>query len=75
MFGKQLRSTRMMRGLTQQSIADCVGVALRTYQCYEQGTREPTLATLGKLADVLDVSTDYLLCRQLSDAVSVDGSR
>lgn len=63
MFNKRLRSVRMMRKLTQQVISDSVGIALRTYQCYEQGTREPSLATLVKLADTLEVSTDYLLCR------------
>ncbi len=63
MFCKRLRETRMTRKLTQQKIAEIVGVALRTYQCYEQGTREPSLSMLVELADALDVSADYLLCR------------
>ena len=63
MFGKKLREARMARGLTQQKISDAVGLALRSYQCYEQGTREPPLDMLIKLADVLEVPTDFLLCR------------
>lgn len=63
MFNKRLRDIRIDRKITQQAIADAVGLALRSYQCYEQGTREPSLSMLVRLADVLNVSTDYLLCR------------
>lgn len=73
MFGKKLREARMARNLTQQKISDTVGIALRSYQCYEQGTREPPLDMLVKLADVLEVPTDYLLCRDLSLLKSFDG--
>lgn len=73
MFGKRLREVRMARNLTQQKLSDMVGLALRSYQCYEQGTREPSLDMLVKLADVLEVPTDYLLCRDLSLLKSFDG--
>ena len=63
MFGKRLREIRMIRKFTQQTMADNIGVALRSYQSYEQGVREPSLNSLVKIADILDVSTDYLLCR------------
>lgn len=63
MFGKRLREIRMQRKLTQQALADAIGVALRSYQCYEQGVREPSISLLVALADTLDVSLDYLLCR------------
>lgn len=62
-FCKRLREMRMERRMTQQAVADAIGVVLRTYQCYEQGTREPSLKTLINLANVLNVSADYLLCR------------
>ena len=73
MFGKRLRESRMARNMTQQTLADCVGLALRSYQCYEQGVREPSLDMLVKLADALEVPTDYLLCRDLSLLKSFDG--
>lgn len=73
MFCKKLRETRMNRKITQQKIADAAGISLRTYQKYEQGTREPDLNMLVKLADVLEVPTDYLLCRDLSFLKSFDG--
>jgi transcriptional regulator with XRE-family HTH domain len=71
-FGKRLRAVRMARGLTQQALSDMVGLALRSYQCYEQGTREPSLSMLVTLADVLRVSTDYLLGRDLENVKSFD---
>lgn len=72
-FCKQLRAVRMKRSLTQQALADSVGIALRSYQCYEQGTREPSLELLVSIADVLEVPTDYLLCRDLDTVASFDG--
>ena len=72
-FCKQLRAARMKRKFTQQALADAVGLALRSYQCYEQGTREPSLDMLVALADALEVPTDYLLCRDMSVVKSFDG--
>lgn len=73
MFCKKLRETRMKRKRTQQSMADAVGISLRSYQKYEEGAREPSLDMLIKLADVLEVPTDYLLCRDCSLLKSFDG--
>lgn len=60
-FGKRLREIRIARNMKQQTLADAVNIALRTYQHYEQGDREPSLSTLIALADALDVSVDELL--------------
>ncbi|MCI9542042.1 MAG: helix-turn-helix transcriptional regulator [Lachnospiraceae bacterium] len=63
MFGKRLRSMRMKRNFTQPQLADMLDIALRTYQGYEGETRSPSFDTLIKMADILDVSLDYLLGR------------
>lgn len=57
------RSAREMRSLTQDEVADKLGVARQTYSRYENGQRECSFETLRKLADYLNVSTDYLLGR------------
>lgn len=65
----------MKRGYTQQFVADGVSITLRTYQFYEQGSRSPSFDTLINLADLLDVSVDWLLGRDnwlTSHAVSFD---
>lgn len=75
MFNKRLREMRMKRGFTQQNMADRIGVALRSYQCYETGSRNPSFELLVLIADTLEVSTDYLLCRDdfiKSHAISSD---
>ena len=63
MFNKRLRKMRMKHGFTQQYMADQLDFSLNAYQKYEQGERTPSFDTLIKIADILDASTDYLLCR------------
>lgn len=63
MFNKRLREMRMKRGFTQQKLSDTLDIALRSYQCYETGTRTPNYSLLVQIADALDVSLDYLLGR------------
>lgn len=78
MFGQRLRMMRMKRNLTQPQLAELIDVALRTYQGYEGGSRSPSFDTLVKIADTLDVSTDFLLGRDhwlQSHGVSVDEYR
>ncbi len=62
-FGERLNHVRKDRGQTAQSMANMLGIGLRSYRAYESGDREPCFEILLKIADFLDVSTDYLLCR------------
>lgn len=62
-FGERLNKTRKDHGKTAQDMANMLGIGLRSYRAYESGDREPYFANLVKIADYLDVSTDYLLCR------------
>lgn len=63
MLNERLNKIRKNRAIKQQKMANSINVALRTYQEYEEGSRKPKLETLVKIGDVLDVSVDYLLCR------------
>lgn len=75
MFKNRLRSARIFREYTLQKTADALGLALRTYQKYEGGDREPNLSLLTEIADLFDVPTDFLLGRDdylKSLGVSVD---
>ena len=53
----------MMRRKTQKETAQTLDMALRSYQFYEQGKTEPSVAKLIALADFFDVSLDYLVGR------------
>ena len=63
MFGKRLNATRKEKGFTAQQMADMLNVTIRTYRNYESGTTSPSFGTLVQIADILEVTTDYLLCR------------
>lgn len=63
MFNKRLRAIRMQLGFTQQNMADKLDISLNAYQKYEQAERSPSLDCLILIADIFDVSLDYLLCR------------
>lgn len=62
-FGERLNLTRKQRGVTAQCMADMLGIGLRSYRAYESNDREPHFENLVKIADYLNVSADYLLCR------------
>ena len=63
MFYMRLKESCMKCSFTQQNIADKLGLSLNAYQKYEQKEREPSLDTLIRIADILDASIDFLLCR------------
>lgn len=63
MFPDRLNSTRKSKGITAQQMADYLGIHIRAYRKYESGDTSPHILTLVKIADILNVSTDYLLCR------------
>ena len=63
LFGQQLNAIRKDRKLTAQYMADQLKIGLRTYLMYESDDRSPSIDTLVNIADILDVSLDYLLCR------------
>ena len=62
-FSDRLLLLRVMRKLSQKEVAREIGVAVRAYQHYEYGEREPQLSTLVRIADFYDVSLDYLAGR------------
>ena len=62
-FPERLQQERLKKGVTQQDMADLLGVKLRAYQYYESGGHSPTFEALVALADYFGVTTDYLLDR------------
>ena len=60
-FPQRLVALRKERQLTQQALADKVGVHLSQIRRYEQGETQPTLNVIRKLAIVLSVSSDALI--------------
>ena len=63
-FPQRLKELRQKKGLTQQEIADLVHVNRVTYTNWENGKREPNFEIVIKLADLLEVSVDWLFGRK-----------
>ena len=62
-IGERIAELRKDKGLKQKDVAEILNVAISTVSNYETDSHEPDLTNLCKLADILDVSTDYLLGR------------
>lgn len=74
-FSDRLAELRKKRKLTQQQVADEIGINRVTYTNWEKGNREPNFENLIKLASVLGTTTSYLLGetdRDLSDMEKLD---
>lgn len=62
-FSTRLSEVRKLKKLSTKDMASILNISIRTYQRYEQGTREPKYDTLLIISNYLDVSLDYLFGR------------
>jgi Zn-dependent peptidase ImmA (M78 family)/DNA-binding XRE family transcriptional regulator len=62
-FSERLRSAREMRKLTQIELGVKANLPSTSIAHFEAGSRKPSFANLRKLAETLEVTTDYLLGR------------
>lgn len=63
----RLRELRNKSGLTQNEIATKLNVSGQTILNWENGIYEPKINQLIQLADLFNVSVDYLIERNLSN--------
>lgn len=59
----ELKLYRRMNGLTQEQVADYLGIPKKTYQNYEREVRDPDSDVLCALADRYGITLDELLGR------------
>ena len=55
-LGKRIKELRKKRGLTQEQVAELINMEQNSISIIESGRNFPTLVTLEKIANVLDVS-------------------
>ena len=60
-IGQRISRARRYLNMNQKELCQKAGINEATLSRYENGLREPKAATLSRLADLLEVSTDYLL--------------
>jgi transcriptional regulator with XRE-family HTH domain len=56
-----LKNARKAKGLTQIDVAKYIGLSQSAYSDWERGVSNIDSASLMRLADLLDVSVDYIL--------------
>lgn len=62
MINERLKAVRKSSGLSQQNVADYLGLDRTTYTYYEMGTTCPSVATFTKLAQLYKTTVAYLIC-------------
>ena len=59
----RLKEARNEKGLSQKDLAKKINLTQQTYSDYETGRTNPDIDTLTKIADILEISVDFLLGR------------
>jgi transcriptional regulator with XRE-family HTH domain len=62
-FRERLRHARDLRGWSQGDLAERAAMPASSVAHFEAGSRKPSFDTLRRLANALEVTTDYLLGR------------
>lgn len=70
--GSRIRDNRKKRGLTQKTLGEKLGIKHNTISSYENGTNEPELDILFRMADILDVSINDLF--PYNETIELSGS-
>ena len=60
-FSERLKELRKQASLTQVELAGKIGIGQSSYADWERGKKKPTQDNLIKIAQVLNVSVDYLV--------------
>ena len=60
-FSERLKTLRKEAGFTQVDVAEKLGISQPAYASWERGTKKPTQDNLVKIAQILNVSVDYLV--------------
>lgn len=66
--GKRIRQRRWLVGMTQQKLAECVGIKFQQIQKYETGANRVSASRLWDIADALDVDVAFFFEGLKSDA-------
>ena len=60
-FSERLKNLRKEAGFTQVDVASKLGISQPAYASWERGVKKPTQENLVKIAQIFNVSIDYLV--------------
>ena len=72
-YSNRIRELRKNKSLSQEQLADKLGVTKQAVSQMERGARKPSVTMLEALCDFFNVSTDYLLGKEDVTIRIVDG--
>lgn len=64
-----LKAARKSKGLTQQQVADFIGISQNNYSYWENGKVKIDNVSLQRLSNLFDVSVDFLLGRETHTSI------
>ena len=60
-FGKALQELRIKSNMSQQELADAVGLSVSSISYYEHGKREPCVDTIARMAEAMGYDLKWFL--------------
>jgi len=67
MIGKRIQKYREAAGLSQEQLAEIIGVSTNFISCIERGARQPSLDNFIKILNALKISSDLILADVLEN--------
>lgn len=71
-IGEKIKAKRTEKRMTQQELADKIGVSYTTVSLYESNSRKPSFKALARIAEVFDVSQSYFFDEENSDGENLE---
>ena len=73
MIANKIKILRENKGLSQKALADKLGITRSSVNAWEQGISVPSTQYILELANLFEVSTDYLLNFKNDKAINIEG--
>lgn len=70
-IGTRIKEAREAKGLTQEQLAETVGLSSTHISVIERGVKAPKLETFVEIANALDVTSDSLLLDVLDNSLQI----
>lgn len=70
-FGMRLKELRVRKGFSQSTVANRLGVSVKTIYRYENNTLSPSLGTVKQIALLYNTSIDYIMGLEDDPVISV----
>lgn len=70
-LGEKIKKFRSEKKLSQQALADKLGIHRKTIAFYEKNKTQPPADIIQKMAAIFEISPDYLLSKESQDSSAI----